>query len=353
MLTGSEQTALIPSSPEKRQLDQPKPSELLEKQGFVKPIPEFADQLADESRTNEITYIPGMRTAVEKSTDGYPTATTTEHAALTELADFLQEVAIKGTKLDRQQAASMLEHLSFVGKKEYNEAIKGLASYWRSILDSDEKIQICVIVGRIDPSKPKSDSFMLDNILREFDEAELAKYKDRIVTDPRGLTCDPQDARIVLLDDWPISGSQLRAASQSLSEDFPVFRDSIEVQAIAATPDKIDQGLSLTPSGNELADKQRTRVPIRPYYVVRPVSDDIAPKSGAHLTSYYSSVDYGFNRDIARMATNIEKDMPAGCTNIVRPYNNGEPLTQIARLGEPDYSPLPAKYSAVEDEIMS
>lgn len=333
--------------------DQPSPPELLETQGFVKPIPDFTTQLEEVDRTNEITFVTGVRTAIEKSTDGLPTSVATEHDALRQLDAFLEDVKARGTEDHRRKAISMQENLSFIGQKEYSEAFVTFADHWRSLLDKNEDTQICAVVGRISEGNVKSDSYLLDNILGQFSDEELSKYKGRIVTDPRGLTCEPQDARIFLLDDWPISGSQLRTAAQSLSEDFPQFRNSLEVLAVAATPEKIDEGLSLLPvNGSEMADGSIT-IPIRSYFVARPVSREIAPKSGAHITSYYSSVDYGFNRDIADMAVDIDRDMPAGITNIVRPYRNGTPLTHAARLGEGSYAPLEPKYiSAGDDEIM-
>jgi len=336
-------------TPEASQDPDLSPAELLEFQHFAKPAPTLAEQLADTDRTNEITCIPGQRVAIEKSTDGYPAIEVTEEEGLQQLDAFVDQVMIRGTEQHKQQAASIKEDLTFIGEKEYKEAIKGLGDYWRAILESSESAQICAVVGRIRTGKIKSDAYMLDNILREFTDEELDRYKGRIVTDPRGITCSPKDARVVLLDDWPISGSQLRFAAQSLSDDFPELRESIEVQAIAATPDKISEGLQLVPIPGE---SKAPFIPIRSYFVARPVSRDIAPNSGAHISGFYCSVDYGFNQDLADMSVDIGQDMPIGVTNIVRPYRNGEPLTQVARLGEGEYAAISSKYIETKDNDM-
>lgn len=330
--------------------------ELLEEQGFVRAVPRFQEQLQSQGGTNEIEYVPGCRRSIESDewNDPHETAVATERETLVALDAFLQKVEAESpVELDQERATSMRENLSVITRENYEEAVAGIADYWRAMLESNDAAQICAITGRIRPGgKVKSDAFLLDNIISQFSDEELVKYHGRIVTDPRGITTDPQNARVILLDDWPISGSQMVFATTSLSNDYPELRHSMQVQVVAATPQKIKEGIDLVPNSASEFLNGAPVVPVRSYFVAQPVLNTLAPHSGAHLTGYYCSVDYGYNRLIAEMAQHMDVDMPPG-TNIVRPYHNGPPLVQVARLGEPDYGPpVQKKFRRIKSEYM-
>lgn len=131
-----------------------------------------------------------------------------------------------------------------------------------------------------------------------------------------------ENLRVVLLDDWTISGSQLRDVYHSLVDQYPEIEDQIEMQLIVANEQRIKYGLSV----DELMGDGK-RIPVRAYFSAH---DSKTAKNGAYITGFHSSVDYDFEKLIRRMlwrAEGREKKseprgemyMPPG-TNIVRPY---------------------------------
>ena len=54
-----------------------------------------------------------------------------------------------------------------------------------------------------------------------------------------------ENLRVVLLDDWTISGSQLRDVYHSLVDQYPEIEDQIEMQLIVANEQRIKYGLSV------------------------------------------------------------------------------------------------------------
>ena len=143
-----------------------------------------------------------------------------------------------------------------------------------------------------------------------------------------------ENLRVVLLDDWTISGSQLRDVYHSLVDQYPEIEDQIEMQLIVANEQRIKYGLSV----DELMGDGK-KIPVRAYFSAH---DSKTAKNGAYITGFHSSVDYDFEKLIRRMlwhAEGREKKselrgemyMPPG-TNIVRPYSkDGYKLTNIER----------------------
>lgn len=289
---------------------------------YAKPIPTFSEQRADTTRTNEVTYITNAKTALGSHADyDTETRTLTEHDMLNELGSFLER-AVANPALDtenRTRAQSVLENLSFIGKKEYDEAIAGIASDWREQLSSNPNLQICAYTGMSDGKKIKSDAYMLDNILKQFSDEELAGWQGRLVTHPENLTADPADSKIIVLDDWSISGEQMRDTVGDL-KDYRRNGIAVEAQLIAGTPAALSEDWA--------------GIPIKSYFLARETAPTVETLGGTHLTGSHSSVDHGFDNVIHDIAGKLDEAMPAG-TNIVRSYRQGEALMQAARLHEP------------------
>ena len=112
---------------------------------------------------------------------------------LHQLDEFLAKIEALGGKY-AVDAQFMRENLTFIGEKEYKEAVAGIAANWKALLEADAKLQICVIAGEIAKSKNsqgkmiydnqiKSDEYLLDNILANFTEEDWEKYGGRILVD--------------------------------------------------------------------------------------------------------------------------------------------------------------------------
>jgi len=306
---------------------------LLELRKSVKVAPRLADQLADdkEDRSNIITYIAGADKSLStKTSEDYyrgDRAELTEYEMLHQLDEFLAKIEALGGKY-AVDAQFMRENLTFIGEKEYKEAAAGIAANWKALLEADAKLQICVIAGEIAKSKNsqgkmiydnqiKSDEYLLDNILANFTEEDWEKYGGRILVDRDDIAqTQKEHLRVVLLDDWTISGWQLRKVYISLVGQYPEIRKQIEVQLIAANKQRIKYGLSV----DWLYAGEK--IPVKAYF-----SAHYSAVAGekAHITGSHSAVDFDFESTIMKMIREAERlgvkdiHMPPG-TNIVRPY---------------------------------
>ena len=340
--------------------------ERIEVDHAVKLAPRFADQARDTTRTNTTTYISDIEFSLGTSTsdDGYRQRreTMTEHEALQSLQLFLDD-AIRESDTDTsglltrtgEVARSLQEQLTFIGEKEYTEATAGIAAYWKECLKENPQLKIFTTAGMIHSygDEIKSDANLLDNILEHFSDDELEQYAGRILNDESMLTDDVENTKIVLLDDWTISGSQLRQVTDSLltrqlhsyGRDFS---GHIELQLVAASEGRIRRGTLDKPSQSS-PNKATSMIPVRAYWLAHTANlsqdgTNIADYSDTHITGTHSSVDYDFEVAIGTMVNALNEasqrtrrgrtyQMPP-LTNIVRPYRRaeGNTLENITRL---------------------
>ena len=225
----------------------------------------------------------------------------------------------------------MRENLTFIGEKEYKEAAAGVAASWIASLEADDDLRIYAVAGEIAKLKNvigkvayknqiKSDEYLLNNILANFTEGDWEKYGDKIIVDRDDIAKIPKEhLRVVLLDDWAISGLQLSIVYSSLSRQYPELKDSIEAQLIVASEERIKHGLA----ASWLRDSED--IPVKAYFLAH---DSIEAEHGTHITGYHSAVDFDFEVTIKNMvgaarellgADGKDIHMPPG-TNIVRPY---------------------------------
>lgn len=309
---------------------------LLELKNTAEVAPHLSDQLADdeEDRGNIVTYIAGLGKSLgtKTSEDSYmgDRAEITEYEMLRQLDEFLAKMkgSLGGKYAD--DARSIRDKLTFIGEKEYKKAAAGIAANWKAVMEADADLQICVIAGEIAKLKDKktddktiygnqikSDEYLLEAILANFSEEDWEEYGGRVLVDRDDIAQAPKEhLRVVLLDDWTISGWQLRKVYISLIGQYPEIRKQIEVQLITANKQRIEQGLAVDwlYTGEKL--------PVKAYYSAH-YSKTAA--RGAHITGSHSTSDFDFEVTIARMikrAGDLSMEdvcMPPG-TNIVRPY---------------------------------
>jgi hypothetical protein len=315
----------------------------------VKRAPKLAEQVRDTTRTNKITYIKDQTHAIHTSTsDSYYKSnreSVSEQEALQQLDTFLATATeLKKTVSNNRyglSAESMRDNLAFIGEKEYKEAAEGIANYWKTLLNTSERQQICVIVGDIAKSgyrgQTKSDEYLLDNILAHFSDKELEAYGARLTVDEEKLGSRPEDTKVVLLDDWTISGSQLGGVATRFIARHPELEGQIEVQMIAASAARIKKGTLDAPGTYYGGGTSKTSmIPIRAYFMAHNAAEGIDTSSGTHITGSHSSVDYDFENDIAHLADAMRYEglgdgtLPPP-TNIVRPYRDAR-LHNIERL---------------------
>ncbi|HMI09327.1 MAG TPA: hypothetical protein VK497_02910 [Candidatus Saccharimonadales bacterium] len=266
----------------------------------VKDGPRLSEQI-NEERTNIVKYWESPNEEGSR----------TEHEVLDELNTYLETAMACGRKLgDGSGAAakSLHDNLTFIGEKEYQEATTGIALYWKALLDRHPEQQILALAGitkkfshfRDKKEEIKSDDYLLDNILAHFSDEEVEKYKGRLITDSSEIaTKDASDLRVILLDDWTISGSQLQSAASGFRHSFPQFASSVEIQLIVANNERITRGLDRMPGDPSF--RSDLPVPVRAYF--RAHDAPAAPHSEAHITGSHSSVDYDFETTIDEIVT--------------------------------------------------
>lgn len=325
-------------------------TERIEKQHFVKQAPYFNDIVHDDSRSNLFTYVAEALPLYNRNPSSDDTLkTVTEHEGLNQLHDFLSDFlqsqikAGDGDGVLAREAKGMLDNLTFIGEKEYAEGARGLASLWKSYLDEHPENQLCV------PTKiskqggmRKSDIHLFENIMNSFSDEELDHYGGRIVTDIDQITQRPSRTRIVLLDDWTISGSQMRNAYSAVKADkgFRRYADRIEINLLVASENRLRDGLSV-----ENWSTDGDYIPVKAYYKAHDASATSGHEHKAHVTGTHSSVDFDFEVEIDSMRRKLEytqlpredeswitPPMPP-LSNIVRTYRYAEPLIRIERGG--------------------
>lgn len=307
----------------------------LEIDHFVKEAPRFSSQLQEDDRTNSIIHINGSVEGLLTNAhdDDYSDSreTVSEIDALRELNTFLDLVQDELPDY-ANEARLMQENLTYIGEKEYKEASAAIAAYWKECLDSDPNLQILALVGEIAKKQQKrqnssalaadlpikSDEYLLENILENFSDEELAGYAGRLLVDAANFTSHPSDTRVVLLDDWTISGSQLFDAYSSFVEDNPDYASAVEVQLIASGEKNIIDGFLVD------AGEGGDTIPLRAYYKAHHSDYGWRGSNHVHITGSHSAVDFDFEDEIQVMveelnAKGVAATMPA-TTNIVRPY---------------------------------
>lgn len=269
--------------------------EAMEKVGFAKVPPTFAEQLKDERRREPFKVFAQAKVR-------------TEHEGLVNLDAFLggflescavEEMPARIRLGDLEvQARSMRENLTFIGSPEYSEALIGIGNLWKSYLEADPERQIAVLtkIGSLPrflrKAFKKSDEYLWEQIFDTFTDEEKELFGPRIVPEVDQLTADPEKVRVVILDDWTISGEQMRDVHELLDND-PVARpyldaDCLEINVLCAAEARIKDGLELDPY-----DEAAGSIPVKAYFKAHPAP--AAVTSGfAHITGLHSAVNHGF-----------------------------------------------------------
>lgn len=298
-----------------------------ETQGVVKSAPRLADQLADDARQGRFNFLkpsdsykPTKRNHLKNVLDPVkPEGAETEQDGLRELQGFLtQYLDRRSTKVGRSplmtskkteladKARDMLDNLTFLGEKEYSEAAKGIGLLWKQYLDEEPGRKLCVLteanrLNRYSGTR-KSDDYVREQVLQTFTDEELAKYSGRLVGNLDDLgDFDPAHTRVVMLDDWAISGRQMREGYERLMKraDFRSLASAgnAEINVLAASEDRIMNGLRIMPN-----DPNGGSIKVRAYY-----RSHVAPTAHAahssYITGLHSPVNFGFMevcRDIAK-----------------------------------------------------
>lgn len=297
-------------------------SQRFETVGFVKPAPSLDGQILDEDRTTAITSTTYRDKEVSDLNVELHQGSTTEHDALIGLRDFLRAAKVgPGIVGDEGAgiAGSMLESLAYIGSKEFDEASMGMAEYLKYQLKTRPDLRLLLLVGgqagsfAKDGRSAKSDGYLLEKILSNFSDEEIVLYGSRLGTDPDEAADKVYRTKAILLDDWSTSGTQLRQAYHNLTyriSDGSI--DEVEALLVAASETRIKNSLSL---------QGGSTVPIKAYFqaedpLVKADMGKVTIVDGdgypGYITGTHSSVDFNFDRIIARMVASAVKKKELG-----------------------------------------
>lgn len=364
-------------------------AERMEAYAPVKYLPRLREQIEDKSRTALFAYeVRDKRNRVKRK------GTMTEHEGLSELGDFLTQVDglssvpeaefdgrypdirkevtrrekkrlirrlgtrkdLKDSNLDDLEvntteadirrkiieearekfdsAKGILENLSYIGDKEFREAVHGLGIMWKAYLDEDSSRKLCLLtgVGELEryQGTRKSDDYLREKILESFSDEELAKYSGRIVANVKDLDqAQPENVRVVMLDDWTVSGNQMRDTYSKYMEN-PVFRKyaqagSVEINLLVASQDRFENGLRI-----DSADDLAGSIPVRAYYLSHDAHGTAISEHESHVSGIYSSVNYDFRNECYQMARFFKLEQP-GITSVAREYHDTKPRINISK----------------------
>lgn len=302
-----------------------------ETQRWVREAPLFHDLVADDTRTNPIRHWRSQtKTRTAERQGAVPPedeiVELTEHEALVQLDRFLkhaaQELSYTGNPEHMElaeRAHDIHTNLYYIGEKEFEEAAAGIADLWKSYLREDPKRQLCIPLGVVrteDYSWKKSSEYLYEQIMGHFSEQEFKLYHKRITTELRRLRKDADHTRVILLDDWSISGTQLGngfgCVNEAIHGDKNLLK-MIEVNLVAASPRQIEE-----------SKIQGRTIPARAYFRTSPYERYGDVQREPLITGTHSSVDFNFEDPIEKMVKALNElhpdrptDMPP-CTNILR-----------------------------------
>ena len=305
--------------------------------GFAKEAPILAAQLATrQDRTNLVesnaSYAVNVLQDLEVAKEAQ---VMTEGEALMGLADFL--TAASATEALGEEtntiADEMLEKLAFIGETEMTEATKGLAAYFKQTLDSDENTQLLFQIidtaagAGSDGRSSKSAGRVMQKVLDNFSEKEIDEYGNRIIFDAYKANPD-MHTKAILLDDWTISGTQMRQMHSNLSSYWTERIDEIEACLVVAPAELIEKGLQV----------YEGRIPVKAFYKAataehhyefeeRVVKSDIYP---GYVTGAHSSPDFNFDYFIGKLVKSATEKVAQG-EPMPDVLLKMPPLTQVTR----------------------
>ena len=290
---------------------------------YIKRAPIFSSQIADLARTNSFKWMSA------KSLDSmHEVGEMTEHEALVELQEFLVDFIDKSATNERflvdpdnvgwaDRAKIMLDSLTFIGEKEVAEATAFIAKKWKDYLAEDSEHQLCAVTKIVGNSsgeeiggRIKSDQYVLERIFENFSDDEIKKYAERIYTydSMERMTAPADKAKVFILDDWSVSGTQLKEEVDSLYSNpaFTKYIPSTEALLLVASDKQLSEGL-VTEAGASL--------PIRSYFLANSLAG-AGSFNQAHITGLHSTVDYGFTEEIETITRLLNKHLDRGAPQV-------------------------------------
>lgn len=333
-----------------------------ETEGVVKAAPRLEEQLQDTSRLTPFDYTEDKASykTFSRLPEGFIKGTEIELHGLLEVHDLLTAYLAtdfaqsKKYSLEHEQALKakskdILDNLTFIGEKEYAEAAAGIGVAWKAFLDEDPERKLCVLTeaNKLDrySGTRKSDDYLMNRILGTFSDEELIRYRGRIVNGLEDMGEHPaESSRVVLLDDWTISGQSMRGIHDELSKD-PRYRkyfeaDAVEINLIVASRDRIENGLHIVPGQPE-----EGTIPVKSYFLAHH-APTAHSSHHSYVTGTHSPVNYGFSEVCRKVGRRMQLGLksegavrPPRLVSIVPEYRDEVPTIKISADELRPYTP--------------
>lgn len=246
-----------------------------------------------------------------------------EKELIDNLMDFcatVKQLPIDDMDLSEQKIAGnideFVESLYFLSHEAYAEAINGIADRHTQWLQADDLRRVRFAVSR--NTLQSSQNKVASDICKAIADAdpELAGRTEVILMEELADGLSP-DTKIVLTDDWSVSGNHISkdiASTYQVFERFDIFAD-LEVNLLIARRDQIETGIRAI---DQLADDNPNfKTPEIVCYFetpkVRSIYGTEAVPTGSH-----SSTDYGFSETLGSMYRIIERHGGGGVVHM--PY---------------------------------
>ena len=302
--------------------------------------PDLTLQARDTSRNNPVTYVVDdgyMGTRTSDPRFRKMRRETTEYKALNEFLYFMKMVEPYVPDHIKDDARELRNELVFLGMSELHFAATALAKRLRHLLKVDNN-PVYVDVGnslsqcRV-KNEMKSSQYILSLVLSKFPDDEFEEYEGRLkVYGGRGEI--DKSSKILFLDDWIISGDQVKKRIAGFAVDNDPESHEASVLVMAACSNYIDNGIGADSLWGEAT------YPVEAYYRLKNDHNDWGV---SRVTGIHSSTDSAFGCEVDDIAYRAIKGgilkgeridrltLPA-LVNIVRPYRNGKNFDGLSRF---------------------
>ena len=302
--------------------------------------PKLLSQAQDASRDNLMVYVKADNYLGTETSDPSfmeSRCETTEYEALNEFLYFMEMAEPYLPDYRKGDARELRSELTFLGMPELHFAATALAKRLRHHLEVDNK-PVYVDVGNSlsqcrDDKEMKSSQYILSLVLSKLPDDVFEEYKGRLrVYDGVGEV--ERDSNIVFIDDWVISGAQVRERIFNFGRNNNLEGCEVSVLVMAASGSYIDDGISVD---------SRWREVIYPVEACYRLKGSSGAWGMSRVTGIHSSTDNTFGAEVNFIACcAIERGilrekgirrltLPA-LVNIVRPYRNGEDFAGLSRF---------------------
>jgi hypothetical protein len=184
---------------------------LMETRGYFVDAPRAIDIAQDQTRTSANTQNirSGLHDAVF-DVDEYAVTGFTESEGPQNLLELLDALTSALPEDQQERIEYFKEKLTFIGQKEFDEAVQGLAGYIFVFAGENPDTKICLPVdkNRSEKSEGLVANMVVDEIIRL---AQQEAAPDFLVDYNTAVRLPSDEVQFFLLDDWSVSGHDMGA----------------------------------------------------------------------------------------------------------------------------------------------